>query len=61
LFYEKIIEIGKIKLNQTGLLAVEIGYKQGEKVGSMFKQNGFEVELIKDYAHIDRVILGVKR
>jgi release factor glutamine methyltransferase len=61
LFYERILELGKNKLNQNGLLAVEVGYQQGEKVNSMFKQNGFEVEIIKDYAHIERVVLGVKR
>ena len=61
LFYEKIIEFGKSKLNKNGLLAVEVGYKQGEKVSSMFKQNTFEVDVIKDYAHIDRVVIGVKR
>jgi len=59
-FYGKLIEFGKSKLNQGDLLATEISYKQGEQVSSMFKQNGFEVEVIKDYASIDRVIIGVK-
>lgn len=61
LFYEKLMIFGQNKLNQNGLLAVEIGYRQAEKVVVMFKQNGFETEIIKDYANIDRVILGVKR
>ena len=61
LFYKKILEFAKSKLNQNGLLSVEIGYQQGESVSSMFKQNDFEVEIIKDYAHIDRVVIGVQR
>jgi release factor glutamine methyltransferase len=61
LFYDRIMKFGKNKLNQDGLLAVEIGYQQGDKVGAMFQQNGFEIETIKDYANIDRVVLGVKK
>lgn len=42
-----------------GFLIVEIGYDQGNAVAGMFRAAGFaEVELIRDYAGHDRVVLG---
>lgn len=56
----KIIVPGAIKhLNQYGWLLVEHGWKQGEAVRTIFKQNGFQlVETFTDYSGNDRVTLG---
>ena len=56
----KIIVQGAIKhLNQYGWLLVEHGWKQGEQVRTIFKQNSFQlVETFTDYGGKDRVTIG---
>lgn len=42
-----------------GVLIVEIGYDQGVSVPSLFREAGFcEVRVRKDYAGLDRVVIG---
>lgn len=58
-FYRKITSQSKEYLTQGGMLAYEIGYNQGESVKALLKENGFtQIEIIKDLAHKDRVVLG---
>lgn len=46
-------------LNQYGWLLIEHGWKQGEAVRTIFKQNGFQlVETHIDYSGNDRVTVG---
>lgn len=58
-FYRKITTQAKKHLVQGGMLAYEIGYNQGQAVMNILKKQGFiEVEIIRDLAHKDRIILG---
>lgn len=56
----KLIVQGATKhLIQYGWLLIEHGWKQGEAVQTIFKQNGFQlVETFTDYSGNDRVTLG---
>ena len=41
------------------MLFFEIGYNQGEAVSRMMEQRGFrEVQIVKDFAGLDRVVYG---
>ena len=62
LFYEKIITEGKNYLKQGGWFFFEIGYDQGETVSELLQKNGFDnIEIRKDLAGLDRVVLGKKK
>ena len=59
LFYENIVRQSSAYLKQKGWLIFEIGCSQGEAVSGLLKTAGFaEVEIIKDYAGLDRVVAG---
>lgn len=58
-FYRKIVEKAPEFLGKGGWLLFEIGYNQGEAVSKLMTEQGFkEVEVVKDYAGLDRVVLG---
>ena len=58
-FYQKIVEKAGEFLVDGGWLLFEIGYNQGEAVKAMMLERGFsQVEVKKDYAGLDRVVLG---
>ena len=58
-FYRKIVEKAPGFLGKGGWLLFEIGYNQGEAVSKLMTEQGFkEVEVVKDYAGLDRVVLG---
>lgn len=58
-FYEKIIMQAKNYLNKGGYLLFELGINESDAVAKMLKNNGHtSIEIIKDLANIDRVILG---
>lgn len=58
-FYRKIVEQSKKVLNDNGILAFEIGYNQGEAVSLLMKENNFkDVKVVKDFASLDRVVIG---
>ena len=58
-FYRKITTQSKEYLARGGMLAYEIGYNQGKAVAGLLKENGFtQIEVIKDLAHKDRIVLG---
>lgn len=58
-FYRRIIEDCKAHLWSNGMLFFEIGYDQGESVKNLMEQAGFiEVTVVKDFAGLDRVVLG---
>lgn len=59
-FYRKITEGAVHFLKNGGCLMYEIGYNQGEAVREIMQAAGFkEVEVIKDYADLDRVVKGI--
>ena len=44
-----------------GMLFFEIGFDQGEDVSSLMKKQGYiDVNIIKDYSDLDRVVYGTK-
>ncbi|MBD5498554.1 MAG: peptide chain release factor N(5)-glutamine methyltransferase [Lachnospiraceae bacterium] len=59
LFYENIVRQSGAYLKENGWLVFEIGCTQGEAVSGLLKEAGFaKVEIIKDYAGLDRVVAG---
>ena len=58
-FYRRIIkEAGKHLVN-SGMLFFEIGYDQGQAVSELMRTQGYrEVQVVQDYAGLDRVVLG---
>ena len=58
-FYRKIIEQCPTYMTRGARLFFEIGYNQGDAVKELMIQRGFtEVEVIQDYAKLDRVVTG---
>lgn len=58
-FYRRIVEQCTSYMTRGARLFFEIGYDQGEAVKDMMIHKGFcEVEIIKDYAGLDRVVAG---
>lgn len=58
-FYKKIVKQSKYVLNENGILAFEIGYNQGDGVKSLMMENNFkDVKVIKDFAGLDRIVIG---
>jgi release factor glutamine methyltransferase len=58
-FYEKITSAAPRHLNDGGFLIYEIGYDQAEEVSGILQKNGFTgIRVIKDYAGLDRVVMG---
>jgi len=56
-FYRKLIPVATQFLKDDGLIILELGYDQPSTVADVFKSSGYtEVEIIKDYAGIKRVI-----
>lgn len=58
-FYRRITKEAKRALTPGGLLAVEIGFDQGEDVPALFREAGFkDVTLTKDLAGCPRLVSG---
>ncbi len=58
-FYEKIIQKAPDFLNKNGYILFELGIGQSKDVAEILKNNGFSnIQVVKDLAGIDRVILG---
>lgn len=61
IFYRRLVNEGLCLLKSGGLLAVEIGYNQGEAVKDLFVGARLQdVAILKDYAGLDRVVIGYK-
>ena len=60
-FYKKIIKQSQDVLKNNGILAFEIGYNQAEAVKLLMEESNFtDVKVIKDFASLDRVVIGFK-
>ena len=58
-FYRRIVSQSCEVLKENGILAFEIGYNQGEAVKSLMESNNFKnVRVIKDFASLDRIVIG---
>lgn len=59
LFYRRITEKARDHLPGGGMLFYEIGCGQGEAVSRIMREQGFrEVEVLKDFSGLDRVVFG---
>ena len=58
-YYRRLLGEGRTYLKENGFIALEIGIHQSEAVKRMAEENGWKnIEIIKDYAGIDRVVLA---
>jgi len=57
-FYERIARSAHKFLKEKGFIAVEIGHDQGKVVGDLFRGEGYDVSVFKDYSGYDRVIVA---
>lgn len=58
-YYREIITCAHRYLTGGGMLFLEIGYDQGEEVCRMMEDAGYaDIEVVKDYAGLDRVVFG---
>ena len=58
-FYRRIIKEAGKHLVTSGMLFFEIGYDQGQAVSELMRAQGYrEVQVVQDYAGLDRVVLG---
>ena len=56
-FYRKIITGAGRHLKFSGMIFLEIGYNQAAEVKRLLEENNFAyIEVIKDYAGLDRVV-----
>ena len=58
-FYRRIVDDAPNFLFDGGFLAVEIGINQAADVKKFFQKNFTDVEIIRDLADIERVIMGI--
>jgi|GEM_PF-31868 len=60
-FYYEICQKAADYLTDFGYLLFEIGYRQGKNIAKIMTSSGFKnVEVIKDLAGLDRVVVGQK-
>lgn len=58
-FYRLLADRARLMLKPTGKIFMEIGFKQGADVKSIFEQSGYtNVEIIKDLSNNDRVVIA---
>lgn len=61
-FYRKILAKAPEYMRKGAVLLFEIGCGQGDAVVHLMQETGFvEVEVLQDYAGLDRVVCGMKR
>jgi release factor glutamine methyltransferase len=61
-FYRKVVPLLARRLHADGFVAFEIGDRQGASVAALLRDAGFgSVEVAKDYAGCDRVVVGEAR
>lgn len=61
-YYQRLLSEGMRYLVDTGLIALEVGIYQAESVKALAEKYGWQnIEIIKDYAGIDRVVLAWKQ
>ena len=61
-FYEKITTDSAPYLKAGGYILYEIGSTQAEAVSEILRKNNFtEITVLKDYAGLDRVVMGKKQ
>lgn len=59
-FYRAILRIWTKRLKSGGLFAVEIGETQADAVSEIFRKNGIQPKVVRDYGGNNRVVYGIK-
>lgn len=60
-FYRRIVSEAPAHMSKGAYLFFEIGCEQGEAVKALMQEGGFaQIEILKDYAGLDRVVYGIK-
>lgn len=59
-FYKAFIPAWAGRLTKGGAMAAETGETQGGAVSAIMRECGLEPSVIKDYAGLDRVVLGIR-
>lgn len=60
-FYKEIIKKANDYLNESGIIAFEIGYNQNDAVCDLLKNENFDIILTKkDFSGFDRIIIAKK-
>jgi release factor glutamine methyltransferase len=57
-FYRRINDTAQDILEKDGLIILEIGYDQAEKVIDIYKKSFRNINILKDYSKNDRVVTG---
>lgn len=62
-FYRRIVEGAPDRLNQEGVLALEIGFDQADDVVALIDatEKFKKTEVIKDYGNNDRIVLALRK
>jgi len=62
-YYRKLIEQSQAVLMIGGILAFEVGIGQADQVAKLIRETSVytDIEVIKDYSGIERVVIGRKR
>lgn len=58
IFYHALADKARSLLYEHGMIIVECGFDQGQKVSSIFSEKGMAVFILKDLAGIDRIIVA---
>ena len=59
-FYREIIKKGYEYLKKDGILLFEVGESQARKVKNLMKKDYEDIQIIKDYNNIERIVIGKK-
>lgn len=60
-FYKQIASLAPNFLQTNGKLFLEIGYNQAQSVKTLLEKNFKDIQIIKDYHDIQRIITAVKK
>lgn len=60
-YYRKIVEKWTPILKKDKMIIFEIGEDQGQAVSEIMKDSFYNIKVIKDYNHLDRVVTGIKK
>ena len=54
-FYKRLVPLSKDLIDDSGFIALEIGYRQGELLRALAKENRLTVEILRDLSGNERV------
>ncbi len=57
-FYQRLIPVAHQRLRPGGILAMEMGYAQGDALQQLLETQGFQYKFVKDYQQHNRMVIG---